>query len=67
MEHSNIFDITKESIMAVGNVLTIIATDHLDDLLNQYDSLLKSYMRGSTMISDFRLIANILDTIEHFG
>ena len=67
MEHSTLFDIKKESMMAVGNLLTTIASEHIEPILDRYDTLLKSYLRGTTMISDVRLIENILDTIEHLG
>ena len=67
LEQSNSFEIKKEAIIVVGNVLTTISPQLLEPLLDHYQSLLTSYMQGCTMISDVKVINNILDTIEYFG
>lgn len=43
------FEIRKEAIFVVGNVLTCISPEYIHELLAHHDGLLKSYLSGLKM------------------
>jgi hypothetical protein len=62
------FEVRKEAIICVGNVLTCMPVQHLKELLQQCEAdYWKSYFEGLTFISNENVIMSVLETIEHFG
>ena len=52
-------------MIVIGNILTCMPSQHLPEVLEIDDNLLKSYLEVDRN-SDKVIIMNILDTIEHF-
>ena len=67
MDYSQHFEVKKEAIMTVGNVLTCVPLQLLEGLL-EHETLLNIYLReGPRMLQDKNIIFNVLSVIEHFG
>ena len=64
MENSNVLSIKKECYITIGNLLSTLSVENLEELLNHYDKLLESYFKGGEMISERSVIINILCTVE---
>lgn len=64
LSHSVDFEIKKEAMMVVGNVLTCMPMQHVREVLDKYDQMLHHYFQGLTMISNNGLINAILESVD---
>ena len=64
---SSIVEVRKEAMIVIGNILTTIPAEMLNNLLlnDEQQTLLKDYLQGLNLISNQTVIWNILDTVEH--